>query len=49
LAFWDEVIQGFHDCSGNWDNLNLIFPAYLKLMAVFPSVYPEEEGAEFLH
>ena len=38
-----------HDCSGNWDHFNLIFPDYLKLMTGFPSVYPEDVGAEFLH
>ena len=39
----------FHDCSGNWDHLNLIFPVYLKLMTGFPFTHPEEVGAELLH
>jgi hypothetical protein len=38
-----------HDCSVNWDHLNLIFPVYLKLMTGFPSVNPEDVGAELLH
>jgi len=32
-----------------WDHFNLIFPAYLKLMTGFPSVYPEDVGVELLH
>jgi len=38
-----------HDCSGNWDHLNLIFPVYLKLMTGFPSYPPEDVGAGLLH
>ena len=41
--------ETLHDCSGNWDHLNLIFPVYLKLMAGFPSSHPEDVGAEYLH
>jgi hypothetical protein len=40
---------GSHDGQGNWDHHNLIFPVYLKLMTGFPSVYPEDVGAELLH
>ena len=43
------VSKRLHDCSGNWDHFNLIFPDYLKLMTGFPSVYPDEVGAELLH
>jgi hypothetical protein len=46
---WDEVIQRLHDGIGNWDHLNLIFPVFLKLITGFPSDYPGEVGAEFLH
>ena len=38
-----------HDCSGNWDHLNLIFPVYLKLMTGVPSFHPEDIGVGFLH
>jgi hypothetical protein len=37
-AHGDEEVfdhRCLHDCSGNWDNLNLIFPVYLKLMTGF--------------
>jgi hypothetical protein len=40
------VSQRLHDGSGNRDHLNLIFPVYLKLMTGFPSVFPEDVGAE---
>jgi hypothetical protein len=30
------------------DHLNLIFPDYLKLMTGFPSIQPEDAGAELL-
>ena len=36
-----------HDCSGNRDHFNLIFPVHLKLMTVFPSVYLEMSGTGF--
>jgi hypothetical protein len=38
-----------HDCSGNWDHFNLIFPDYLKLMAGFPTFQPEGVEAESFH
>jgi hypothetical protein len=44
-----EMPQRLHDCNGNWDHLNLIFPVYLKLMTGFPSFQPEDAGAELLH
>jgi hypothetical protein len=38
--------QRLHDCSGNWDHLDLIFPAYFELITGFPSVHAEDVGAE---
>jgi hypothetical protein len=38
--------SGSHDCSGNWDHFNLIFPVYSKLMAGFPSFQSEDVGPE---
>jgi hypothetical protein len=50
-GFAEMVLTGkpLHDCSGNWDHLNLIFPVYLKLMTGFPFFQPEDVGAELLH
>jgi len=43
------VSKRLHDCSRNWDHLNLIFPVYLKLMMGFPSFLAEDVMAGFLH
>jgi hypothetical protein len=50
FPYFDEIgLRAKHDCSGNWEHFNLIFPDYLKLMTGFPSVYPDEVGAGFLY
>ena len=39
------VTHRLHDGSGNWDPLNLIFPAYFELMTRFPTVCSEDARA----
>jgi hypothetical protein len=51
-GFRGDAVDGrnpLHDFIGNWDQLNLIFPVYLKLMTGFPTFQPEELGGELLH